>query len=50
MKLKTIQLFVSGVAISLFSIGCSSEMDSTAENLRVTPTAVKVLTLKNQIR
>jgi hypothetical protein len=46
MKLKTIQLFVSGVAISLFSIGCSSEMDSTAENLRVTPTAVKVLTLK----
>lgn len=46
MKLKTIQLFVCGIAISLSITSCSSEIDSTAENLRVTPTAVTAITLK----
>ncbi|MDD5152133.1 MAG: hypothetical protein PHC28_16910 [Flavobacterium sp.] len=50
MKLKTIQLFVCGIAISLFITSCSSEIDSTAENLRVTPTAVTATTLKNSDR
>lgn len=50
MKLKTIQLFVCGIAISLFITSCSSEIDSTAENLRVIPTAVTATTLKNSDR
>ena len=52
MKCKTIQLFVYGVAIYLFVASCSSEVDSTAENLRETSKVAKKVTLKtsNEIK
>lgn len=50
MKLKTIQLFVYGIAISLFATSCSSEMDFTTENLGVTSNVVTATTLKNSDR
>ena len=47
MKFKTTQLFVYGFAISLLSIGCSSETDLPIENKTTVSTIVDETTLQN---